>query len=143
MPAELRVDLRLALRALGAARLRDVAALREQSFDDGVALPVRQGLMPAPMLPRALAAAPGSPWGAAPPAGQTAGTADSSAASPATGDAGDGGGAGSGAAASADEGEGEGREVARSRRISGRRLRQGVRATAPPRAPRPHPRRRW
>src|ERR1700686_4035213 len=39
LQAELRVDLRLALRALGAARLREVAALREQAFDAGLALP--------------------------------------------------------------------------------------------------------
>ena len=109
LPAELRVDLRLALRALGAARLRDVAALRGRAFAGGVALPVRQGvaMVPArPSRPRpaedALAAAaeasgdpPGDPPAAAPPA--------------------DG-----------EDDDGEGRAVARARRISGHRLRQGV-----------------
>jgi hypothetical protein len=80
----LRVDLRLALGALGAARLRQVAALRDQELGGGLALPVREGL--------ALAAA-GRP-----------GTAE---APPPDDDA-------------------EGRAVARARRISGRRLREGV-----------------
>ncbi len=55
MADELRVDLRLAMGALGAARLRDVAALREQRFDGGVALPIRHGLRPAgvPAVPPA------------------------------------------------------------------------------------------
>jgi hypothetical protein len=109
MHAGLRVDLRLALRALGAARLRDVAALREQTFDAGVALPVRQGLVPAASSPRGLVPAAASPALAA--AGLAAGAAPDDGHDP--DDAGD---------------EGEGREVARSRRISGRKLRQGVQA---------------
>ena len=120
--AELRVDLRLALRALGAARLRDVAALREQTFDAGVALPVRQGLT------------------------RTAATARTRAGEPPPAEAGDGAGAAMGgprglepAGGSPEDGpeaeppaadEGEGREVARSRRISGHKLRQGVLAAA-------------
>src|SRR6202040_3799750 len=55
---ELRVDLRLPPRAAGAARLRDVAALREQTFDAGVALPVRQGLTRIAPGPRAAGEAP-------------------------------------------------------------------------------------
>jgi PD-(D/E)XK nuclease superfamily len=83
LQAELRVDLRLALRALGAARLRDVAALRAETFDGGVALPVRQGVS---------VAAPDRGAAAEPPP----------------------------------DDDGEGRAVARSRRISGQKLRQGV-----------------
>jgi hypothetical protein len=109
MQAGLRVDLRLALRALGAARLRDVAALREQTFDAGVALPVRQGLVPAVTSPRGLVPAAASPAVAG--AAVAAGAASDGV--PAPDDAGD---------------EGEGREVARSRRISGSKLRQGVQA---------------
>jgi hypothetical protein len=41
-----RMDLRLALHALGAARLRDVAALRDRTFEKGFALPIRHGLSP-------------------------------------------------------------------------------------------------
>ncbi len=44
LSAGLRVDLSLALRALGAARLRDVAGLRHQPFSGGLALPIRHGL---------------------------------------------------------------------------------------------------
>jgi hypothetical protein len=132
LPAALRVDLRLALRALGAARLRDVAALREQTFDAGVALPVRQGLVPAVAAPRrvpGMAPAPASAGGVVP-----------EAAAPDAGDAGDAGrvdetseiGDAGEAPAVADVADvaddAEGREVARSRRISGRKLRQGVRA---------------
>ncbi|MBV8201374.1 MAG: PD-(D/E)XK nuclease family protein [Acidobacteria bacterium] len=123
MPAELRVDLRLALRSLGAARLRDVAALREQTFAAGVALPVRQGLMPAAASP---------PRGLAPAAGSPAVAGAAEAAEPAPGDArGADGANGADGAKDADAAEGagddgEGREVARSRRISWRKLRQGV-----------------
>ena len=123
---ELRVDLRLALRALGAARLRDVAALREQTFDAGVALPVRQGLTRTAAAPRAAREATpsegGSATGAAEAGAETGVAAGASrdlelaAASPRQGPA----------AEPLAEDDGEGREVARSRRISGHRLRQGV-----------------
>jgi hypothetical protein len=136
LPPELRVDLRLALRALGAARLRDVAALREQAFAAGVALPVRQGLTRVPAGP------------APPPAGdrfttaplafggvpETAGPAEArvSAALPPL--AGEPEAAGPAADEMAtpppDDDDGEGRAVARARRISGHRLRQGVRLAA-------------
>jgi hypothetical protein len=60
LPAALRVDLRLALRALGAARLRDVAALRAEAFDSGLALPIRQGLAALPVAAVAAVAAAGA-----------------------------------------------------------------------------------
>ncbi|HXO25932.1 MAG TPA: hypothetical protein VOA80_01180, partial [Thermoanaerobaculia bacterium] len=114
---ELRVDLRLALRALGAARLRHVAALREQTFDAGVALPVRQGLMRTAAAPRG--------GREAPPAEARSGTgaaaADSRDLEPASASPEPGA-----AAEPLPEDDDEGREVARSRRISGHKLRQGV-----------------
>jgi PD-(D/E)XK nuclease superfamily len=81
-----RVDLRLALGALGAARLRQVAALRDQELGGGLALPVREGVA---WMAAGLRA--GEPAEAPPP-----------------------------------DDDGEGRAVARARRISGRRLAQGV-----------------
>jgi hypothetical protein len=148
MAPGLRVDLRLALRALGAARLRDVAALRGQTFPGGVAF--RQGL--------AIAAPPARQAPGAPPAGADAVTAEGisgdqaerGAREPegetaegetadretAEGEAAEGttaegamDGVGLGAEPPPDE-DGEGREVARARRISGRRLRRGVLAAA-------------
>jgi hypothetical protein len=150
MTPGLRVDLRLALRALGAARLRDVAALRGQTFPGGVALPVRQGLAtaaqgarPAPGAPPAGAdalAAEGvsrgqAARGAPEPEGEAAKgeTAEGEAAEGETaeGEAAEGAkdGVGLGDGPPPDE-DGEGREVARARRISGRRLRRGIQAAA-------------
>jgi len=114
---ELRVDLRLALRALGAARLRDVAALREQTFDAGVALPVRQGLTRTAAAPRGGREAPPAEAGSG--TGAAAGGSrdlELASASPHQGPA----------AEPLAEDDDEGREVARSRRISGHKLRQGV-----------------
>jgi hypothetical protein len=118
---ELRVDLRLALRALGAARLRDVAALREQTFDAGVALPVRQGLTRTAPGPRAAGEAPPAEAGSGTGAAE-AGSRDLAPA-PASPEPGP-------AAEPLPEDDDEGREVARSRRISGHKLRQGVLAAA-------------
>ncbi|HXO43626.1 MAG TPA: PD-(D/E)XK nuclease family protein, partial [Thermoanaerobaculia bacterium] len=100
-------------------RLRDVAALREQTFDAGVALPVRQGLTRIAPGPRAA--------GEAPPAEAGSGTGAAEAVSrdlepaPASPEPGP-------AAEPLPEDDDEGREVARSRRISGHKLRQGVQA---------------
>ena len=118
---ELRVDLRLALRALGAARLRDVAALREQTFDAGVALPVRQGLTRIAPGPRAAGEAPPSEAGS----GTGAAEADSRDLEPAPASPEHGP-----PAEPLPEDDDEGREVARSRRISGHKLRRGVLAAA-------------
>jgi RecB family exonuclease len=107
LPAELRVDLRLALRALGAARLRDVAALRGKAFAGGVALPVRQGLATAPAGWARQARPAEEEPATAPPA-----PADPPEVAPPVDDD--------------DDDDGEGRAVARARRISGDRLRQGV-----------------
>ncbi len=101
MSAELRVDLRLALRALGAARLRDVAALRDRPFEDGVALPVRQGIVSIRRPPVASVEPPPDDR-----------VEEVAAVEPPPDD------------------DGEGRAVARARRISGRRLRHGVQAAA-------------
>lgn len=106
MSAEVRVDLRLALRALGAARLRDVAALRDRAFEDGVALPVRQGIVSAGRPPAAGAGG----TQVEPPAAATSGGPETVEPPP--------------------DDDGEGRAVARARRISGRRLRHGVQAAA-------------
>jgi hypothetical protein len=120
MSAEVRVDLRLALRALGAARLRDVAALRDRAFEDGVALPVRQGIV---SVGRPSAAGAGGTEVEPPPAA-TIGRLDSDEPPPA---------AASGGPETVEplpDDDGEGRAVARARRISGRRLRHGVQAAA-------------
>jgi len=136
LQAELRVDLRLALRALGAARLRDVAALRERPFDAGVALPVRQGLTLVTESRRAPAGET-PPGEASPraPAGETPRAEAGSGAAAATGgvrdlELGPGSPELEPAAEPPPDDDGEGRAVARSRRISGYRLRQGVLAAA-------------
>jgi len=130
LPAALRVDLRLAWRALGAARLHEVAALREQAFDGGVALRVRQGLAPAPSQP-ARAAGGARPAAMAVPPARLPGDGEGGPAG------GDGAVVGVGAGDREDaveppppDEDGEGREVARARRISGHRLRRGVLAAA-------------
>jgi PD-(D/E)XK nuclease superfamily len=153
MSAARRVDLRLALRALGAARLRDVAGLRGREFPGGVALPVRQGLVAVAPEPaaaeRAAAATAAAEPATAEPAAAERGTAEPAAAEPGAAESGPAGepaaggiddGAGGAAGAEddrtgLDEGpppdeDGEGRTVARARRISGRRLRAGVQAAA-------------
>ncbi len=139
-PAE-RVDLRLALHALGAARLRDVAALRERTFEKGFALPIRHGLGAAGRREHAapvgaaietavLGAASGTsaPVGAAiEPSASAGDAAEVLAPGLIPGPANDDLESAAPDAAAGDE-DGEGRAVARRRRIPERRLRRGIQA---------------
>jgi hypothetical protein len=148
LPAEVRVELGLAWRALGAARLRDVAALRGAAFAEGYALPVREGLrradpapggVPAGLGPGGAPAADRDTWSAeaaaGPPPGVDAEGAYDAAGSPPGADAegaydAAGPPPGVGAEGAGDAEDGDGRSVAPARRIAGPRLRQGIEAAA-------------